>query len=374
MTMISSQVVHDPIALFRNCLVIEDPRIDRNKKYPLVNILFFAFVAILSDQQSWYEIHTFCQVNLGWFSQFFDTSSGVPSHDTFRRVFSLIEPRQLEEVIIAWTEQIRARSALPRVIVLDGKSLRGVAWKLSPSQLHILNAWDANANLFLGQMTIECKTNEITAAPQLLDKLNIQGAVITLDALMTQREIANTIVKKNGNYVMAVKGNQGTLYEEIRLYFSCNHPGGSLARTVEKNRGRVESRTCFQASADWLKKETVWPGLKGIFKIETEVNYEGKLSKQERYYITSLNTQAEELLTLSRSHWSIENQLHRSLDVFFKEDASQEHERNAASNLSILRKIAFSLLKAIDPHKKVKLKMKECSYSPEFRFRCLLGK
>ncbi len=374
MSVMPSEILQNPLALFRQFEVIDDPRIDRHKRYPLLNILVFAFVAIMSDQQSWYEIRAFCISNLDWFSQYIDVSSGIPSHDTFRRVFCLLNPQQLEKVIICWAEETRAsRNIGKRIIVLDGKSLRGVAWKMDLTQLHILNAWDATEDQFLGQMTIGCKTNEITAAPKLLRNLNIEGAIVTVDALMTQREIARTVIEQKGDYVMALKGNQGSLYEDVQLYFSSVQEGMSCARSVEKNRGRVEIRTCTMASADWVENKDAWSGLKNLFKIDSEIYYEGKATQESRYYMTSLQTGSMELLGLARKHWSIENGLHRSLDMIFKEDSAQEHDRNAAVNLSILRKVALSLLKAVDSHKKLKLKMKECAYSPIFRSRCLLG-
>jgi predicted transposase YbfD/YdcC len=374
MSAVSIEILQNPLALFRQFEVIEDPRIERHKRYPLLNILIFTFVAIMSDQQSWYEIHAFCMSNLGWFSQYIDVSSGVPSHDTFRRVFCLLDPQQLEKVIISWAEETRLhRNIERRIIVLDGKSLRGVAWKINQTQLHILNAWDATANQFIGQMTIDCKTNEITAAPKLLKNLNLDGAIVTVDALMTQKEIASTVIEQKGDYMMALKGNQGRLYEDVQLYFSTIQEGMSCARTLEKNRGRVEMRTCTMASADWLENKDCWVGLKNLFKVDTEIYYEEKVIKETRYYMTSVERGASEYLELARKHWSIENGLHRSLDMTFREDSAQEHDRNAAANLSILRKVALSLLTIIDVHKKLKLKIKECAYSPAFRSRCLLG-
>ncbi len=374
MSTVSVQLLQNPLTLFRQFEVIEDPRIERHKQYPLINVLVFAFVAIMSDQQSWYEIRAFCLANLDWFSKYIDISAGVPSHDTFRRVFSLLNPEQLESVIIAWAEETRLQKGNEkRIIVLDGKSLRGVAWKINQAQLHILNAWDATENQFLGQMTIDCKTNEITAAPKLLKNLSLEGAVVTVDAIMTQKEIAKTVIDQKGDYVMALKGNQGSLYEDVQFYFTSIGEGMHCARSVEKNRGRVEIRTCTMGPANWLENKDSWVGLRNLFKIESEVYYEGKTTKETRYYMTSLEAGASEVLTIARKHWSIENGLHRSLDMVFKEDASQEHDRNAAANLSILRKVALSLMKAIDPHKKLKLKMKECAYSPIFRSRCLMG-
>jgi predicted transposase YbfD/YdcC len=342
MSVASDQILQNPLVLFRQFEIIEDPRINRRKRYPLLNILVFTFVALMSDQQSWYEIQAFCIANLDWFAQYIDVSAGVPSHDTFRRIFCLLKPNCIEQIIIKWAEECRAQKTIEkRVIVLDGKSLRGVAWKISQTQLHILNAWDATENQFLGQMTIDCKTNEITAAPTLLKNLNIEGAVVTVDALMTQKTIADAVIEQKGDYLMALKGNQGVLYKDVCLYFSNIEEGMSCARSLEKNRGRVEIRTCTKASANWLEQQDSWRGLKTLFKIDSEIHYEGKTTRETKYYLTSLTEEASELLGIARKHWSIENGLHRSLDVVFKEDAAQEHDRNAAANLSVLRKVAL---------------------------------
>jgi predicted transposase YbfD/YdcC len=376
MSEISKDVLSDPLALFRQFEIIEDPRIDRHRRYPLINILVFAFVAILSDQQSWYQIFAFAKANLEWFRQFIDTSSGVPSHDTFRRVFSLLDPSYLEQAVICWTEELRLKNRMKnhRIVILDGKALKGVSWKINDKQLYVLNAWDAEANLFLGQLTIGEKTNEITAAPQLLEKLNLENTLVSVDAIMTQKEIAEKIIDGGGNYVMALKGNQGTLFEDVKLYFSEIHEGMSCWQMLEKNRGRIEIRTCTVSSdIGWLEQKKEWKGLKSIFKVDSEISYENQTAKETRYFIISLETDASSCLYFARKHWSIENGLHRTLDINFKEDNCQVHDRNAASNLSILRKIALSLLKAIDPDKRLIWKMKEAAYSATFRTRCLLG-
>lgn len=355
--------------------IVEDPRIDRSKKYPLINILIFAFVAILSDQSSWYQIEEFCRESLNWFSSFLDVSRGVPSHDTFRRVFSIIDPQQFEKAVISWIEKTRNKCGVDkRVIALDGKSLRGFSWKINEEKLHILNAWDSTNSQFLGQISIESKTNEITAAPKLLDLLNIKNAIITVDAMMTQLDIARAISDKKGDYVMALKGNQGTLFNDVRLYFSEIENGMSCSRTIEKNRGQVEIRTCVKTEKiQWLDHFEKWKNLKAIFKVESETYKEGKTHVEKRFYLTSLNYEASKLLNIVRQHWNIENKLHRTLDVHFKEDSSQEHNKNAAANLSILRKLAISLLKQIDKKKTLISKLKKAAYSENFRKRCLLG-
>lgn len=197
----------NPLSLLSHFTAIEDPHLDRQKKYPLINILVYAFVSILSDQQSWYEIEAFSRVNLEWFDQYLDTSCGVPSHDTFRRVFSLLDPTALEQLILLWTEEMRKTHSDTslRVVALDGKALKGVSWKVSQEKLYTLNAWDVAEQNCIGQMTIGEKTNEITAAPELLKLLNLKDTVITTDALLTQREIARTIIDKGGGICYGIK-------------------------------------------------------------------------------------------------------------------------------------------------------------------------
>jgi predicted transposase YbfD/YdcC len=277
--------------------------------------------------------------NLDWFEQFIDISSAVPSHDTFRRVLSLLNPSQLEQAVIYWTEELRLKNKMKkyRLVILDGKALKGVPWKVNDQQLYVLNAWDAESNLFLGQLTIGEKTNEITAAPQLLEKLNLESTIVSVDAIMTQKEIAEKIIDGGGNYVMALKRNQGTFFEDVKLYFSEIQEGMSSWQTLEKNRGRIESRTCITSfDIEWLTPKKEWKGLKGIFKIDSEISYEGQIARETRYFITSLEIDAFSCLYFARKHWSIENGLHRTLDIHFREDSCQVHDRNAASNLSIL--------------------------------------
>lgn len=366
---------NEPSSIIDFFAIVEDPRISRSKRYPLINILVFTFVAIMSDQLSWYQISDFCETNKDWFAEFLDVTSGVPSHDTFRRVMSLIDPKQLEPAVIKWIESMRTKlKSSQRIVALDGKSLRGVAWKINEAQLHILNAWDATENKFIGQLTIESKTNEITAAPQMIQLLNLEKTIITVDALMTQKEVATTIIDKGGDYVMALKGNQETFFEDVKLYFNDLNFGMSCARTLEKNRGQIEIRTCTKTEdISWLSQKDGWAGLKSLFRIDSEITKEGKTAVESRYYITSLLIDAAELLNIARKHWSVENQLHRTLDIHFKEDGCQVHDRIAAANLSVLRKLALSLLKQIYPQKTLISKLKKAAYSPEFRRECLLG-
>ncbi len=326
--------VKNPLLLLEMFEAIEDPRIERHRRYPLKNILCFTFVAILSDQQSWYQIVDFCEINLDWFSELIDVSAGVPSHDTFRRVLSLLRPEILAEILTKWAENLRNTSdSNSNVVAIDGKALRGVPWKLSEEELYTLNAFEPGTGLCLGQVEVDSKSNEITAMPKLLDALNLKGTVVTTDALLTQKSIAQHIRNKEAHYLLALKGNHQMFFEETKLYFDIDHTGEFCWRTLEKNRGYVEERTCM-VSGDTQGWQTLeeWPELKRVLRISLKRTREGNISIENRYYITSLEAGALTYLEAVRSHWSVENQLHRTLDIIFLEDAAQEHNRTAAAN------------------------------------------
>jgi len=371
-----SHCIPNPLPLIRCFQIVEDPRIERHKVYPLENILIFAFVAILADQQSWYQIADFSEANLEWFEEFVDVSSGVPSHDTFQRVFSLIRPEVLRRVLTDWTNSLREKCNSPiKLVAIDGKSVRGVPWRQSDEELHILNAFEPGLGLCLGQVEVNSKTNEIGAMPDLLDALELRGAIVTTDALLTQKSIAQKIRDKGAHYLLALKGNHPALWEEAKLYFDEVHEGMFVWKTLEKNRGFIEERTCTVSGNTWgWESLAEWPDISHVIKIRSERSRDGKTSVEERYFITSAKLGAAEYLCSVRSHWGIENKLHRTLDVLFLEDASQQHDRTTAANLSVLRKMAVSMLGQIDPKKTMVSKRKKAAYDPQYRRKLLIGK
>lgn len=369
------EVVKDPLPLVRYFEIIEDPRMDRCKRYPLENVLLFAFVAILADQQSWYQITEFTEYNLEWFGQFVDVSGGAPSHDTFRRVFSLIEPQWLESILTAWTSQLRQKCGSKlEVVAVDGKSIRSVPWRGSDDGLHLVNAWESSSGLCLGQVAVDTKSNEITAAPELLKTLDIRGAVVTTDAMLAQKSLAKQILDQGADYFLALKANHPLLLEDTKLYFNSQHLEQFGWQTIEKNRGFVEVRRCL-VSGDTKGWETLsqWPGLKRVVELSCERWRDGQTSKDTRYFITSVDASAKQYMEIARAHWGIENKLHRTLDVLFLEDACQVHERTTAANLAVLRKLALGLIKQILPTKSLVSKRKRAAYSPDFRKDLLCG-
>lgn len=371
-----TEVIPNPLPLVQRLTLIEDPRIERHKVYPLENVIVFAFVSILSDQQSWYQIVDFCQANLEWFEEFIDVSSGVPSHDTFRRVFGLLRPEVLRKVLADWASFLRKDCGSEiKLIAIDGKSVRGVPWRQSDEELHILNAFEPHLGLCLAQVGVDSKTNEIGAMPDLLSSLNLKGALITTDALLTQKSIAQQIRNQKGHYLLALKGNHPSFFEEAKLYFTEVHRGMFTWRTLEKNRGYVEERTCLVSgnTRGWETLEE-WPDLRRVLLIRSKRTRDGKTTTEERYYITSIDLGAQDLLESVRSHWGIENKLHRTLDVLFLEDAAQEHDRTTAENLSALRKMAVSVLGNMDPAKSLVSKRKRAAYDANYRRKLLYGK
>lgn len=371
-----SKLVPNPLPLIQQLSLIEDPRVERHKVYPLENIIMFAFVAILSDQQSWYQVVDFSEANLEWFSEFLDVSSGVPSHDTFRRVFGLLRPEVLQRVLSDWANFLRKDcGSNVKLIAIDGKSVRGVPWRQSDEELHTLNAFEPHLGLCLGQVGVNSKTNEIGAMPDLLSSLCLKGTVVTTDALLTQKSIAQQIRNQGGDYLLALKGNHGTLFKEAKLYFTELHTGMFSWRTLEKNRGFVEERSCLVSGCThgWETLEE-WPDLRRVLLVRSQRTRDGKTTTEERYYITSAELGAKPLLESVRAHWGIENKLHRTLDVLFLEDASQEHERTTAENLSTLRKMAVNVLNSMDPAKSLVSKRKRASYDAQYRRKLLLGK
>ena len=253
--------------------------------------------------------------------------------------------------------------------------LRGVPWKLCEDKVHIVHAFETESKLCLAQVRVADKSNEITAVPELLKAINIEGAVITSDALITQKEITQQIVESKGDYFMALKANHPTLYDEAKLYFSVTHEGQYSWRILEKNRGYVEERTCTVSgnTVGWELLDQ-WQGLTVIVRISSVRWIDGKESREERYYLTSKISSGKHYLHISRSHWSVENLLHRTLDVSFLEDACQIHDKNAATNVSVMRKLAISLLRQALPERSLVSKRKKAAYDPEFRRDLLEGK
>jgi predicted transposase YbfD/YdcC len=334
---------------------LPDPRVSRTRDHELLAILLIAIMAIVCGANHCTEIALFGRSKQTWFEQWLPLPNGIPSHDTFSRVLARLDPDAFQQRFLSWIAAV-SEITKGQVIAIDGKTLRHSydTWS-SKSPIHMVSAWAAANHLVLGQLKVDDKSNEITAIPELLGLLDIAGCVVTVDAIGCQKKIAQAIVKHRGHYVLAVKRNQETLFQEMQERFDLaqaddfRHVQHDYHKTVDKEHGRIEVRQCWTIfDPDYLLSLTGskhWPGLAAIVKVQSERRVGDQTSEQVRYYITSLPGKARQVLSAVRAHWQIENSLHWVLDIGFREDESRVRKDHAAENLAVLRRIALNMLK-----------------------------
>lgn len=345
---------------------ITDPRIDRHKAHPLSTILMVAICGVISGAESFVDMEDFGNAKREWLGSFLDLSNGVPSHDTFGRVFSLIDPKQFQESFALWMRSCVELSD-GKVIAIDGKTNRRTFGRLTKA-LHTVSAFATANGVSLGQVTTDQKSNEITAIPELLKILDITGCLITTDAMGCQSDIAADIVNRSGDYLLAVKGNQGLLYRDIKACFA-RLPGDQtlqemhMSHTTENSgHGRVEKRVCDVLSGayviDQLRHKNNWVGLRTIVRVTATRTSKktGEVTDASRYYICSLKDPgAERIQRAVREHWGVENGLHWTLDMAMREDESRIRTDHAPANMSVLRHIALNLVR-MDKTRKIGIK------------------
>lgn len=326
---------------------VEDPRIDRKKLYPIGEILFLTLAAVLCGIQSWRGVADFGHERLDWLRSFMPFEEGIPSHQTVGRVFSLIKPLALKNVFTQFLSSITGKTEEEIIIAFDGKTLRGSYDKeKNQKSLHILNACAIDNGISLGQLVVDSKTNEITAMPELLNQLDLKGVTITADALNTQKEIVKTIIKAQNDYVLPVKNNHANLAEDIALEFSTRAiQKENLYQTIEKEHGRIDTRTYKILDIENIKNAEEWAGLAAIGQAITESYKNGKTTQEVRYYIMSFSCNVERFARAVRGHWGVENKLHWVLDVTFGEDSSRIRKDHAPANMSLVKKLALNLLR-----------------------------
>jgi predicted transposase YbfD/YdcC len=333
------------ISIFGN---VEDPRSHINQLHDLVDILLIGIISVICGAETWKQMSEFANSKDDFFRKFLSLKNGLPSEDTINRVFSSIDSDQFENCFIEWVNSISELSK-GQVIAIDGKTLRGAKSKGKKSPVHMVSAWANENNLVLGQIKVHEKSNEITAIPELLDKLMIQGNIITIDAMGTQTDIAEKIVKNGADYILAVKENQKQLLEEVIDEFKFSKDV-EIDTNIDMGHGRIETRKCSVVSNFLFieNQNDKWKKLNQIIKIESIREFKNSnkpTEKATRYYISSLENSAHQYQKNIRSHWGIENKLHWTLDVGFSEDASRKRTGNAAQNYSVLLKIALNLLR-----------------------------
>lgn len=339
---------------------VEDPRASDNQTYQFESLIGITLCAIIAGANGISDIHHYAISKRDWLSSWLDLSSEIPSYTTFWWLLVRMDPNQTERLFRTWLKSLN-EAELKEVIAIDGKRVKGASKKRSKSILHMVSAWSSARGLILGQLKTHEKSNEITAIPELIDSLDITGAVITSDAMGCQTAIAQKIIDKGSDYVIGLKGNQGALHDEVINYYeqakAVDFKDVPVAhyQSVDKGHGRLEERSIYVTSdIDWLPMREDWAGLESIVMIDSKRTAGEKISRETRYYITSLDPNPERIARTIRSHWGIENCVHWVLDVTFQEDASQISTGNAAENLSILRRLSLNILR-LDSDKKTSL-------------------
>lgn len=326
---------------------IADPRLDRQKKHKLQDIFFITLCAVICGADNWVAIEEFGKAKIDWFTEVLRLEHGIPAHDTFGDVFAAIDSKQFSECFTNWVSDL-ANLTQGEVIAIDGKCLRRSIDNASKkSAIHMVSAWAQRNSLVLGQTKVDGKSNEITAIPRLLSRLDIAGTVITIDAMGCQKKIAQQIVQQAGDYVLSLKGNQGKLHEDVATYFTSPLSPEAAIVTVDGGHGRVETRAIrVTGEIAWLKERHDWVGLKSILAVTATRESNNKVTEETRYFISSLDANNPAKLEHAvRAHWAIENNLHWVLDIAFDEDNNRTRKGHSAANLAIIRHIALNLIK-----------------------------
>lgn len=324
---------------------LEDPRREKCKKHLLSDLIAISICAVICGAETWEQIEEYAIVKEDWLRSFLILPNGIASHDTFNRLYSNLCPLKFEECFSSWVASL-AKITEGEIIAIDGKTICGAKVN-GKSPIHMVSAWACENNLVLGQIKVNEKSNEITAIPNLLEVLALEGTIVTIDAMGCQTEIAKKIIENKANYVLAVKSNQGLLHEQIKDEFRFSK-SVSFSNDLDYGHGRIETRIC-SVITDFKHIENTekWSNLKAIVRVESEREFKKTGIKESaiRYYITSLNETPEKLQYIIRSHWAIENKLHWSLDVAFNEDLNRKRAGNASQNFSLINKVALNLAK-----------------------------
>lgn len=370
-----------PPTILEHFAELTDPRVLLKTRHKLIDIVVITICAVICGSDDWTEIVTFAKAKRKWFGSFLELPNGIPSHDTFGRVFSLLSPEEFQRCFLNWIQSVFCVTD-GQVVAIDGKKLRHSYDRgNNKSAIHMVSAWASENGLTLGQVKTEEKSNEITAIPKLLELLEIKGCIVTIDAMGCQKKIAAKIVDEGADYVLALKGNQGTLSEDIELFFTDALENEfkdivfDFHETVDGGHGRVEVRRYWSVSdIDWLDQKKDWKRLTTIAMVESERHIAEKISVERRFYIASINNDAELLAKAIREHWGIENKVHWVLDVAFREDDSRIRKGYSSENLAVVRHIGLNLLRNEKSRKiGIKAKRKLAGWDEDYLLKVIGG-
>jgi predicted transposase YbfD/YdcC len=356
---------------------ITDPRMKRKRRHELVPILAISVLAVLCGAQGFTDIADFGLAKQYWLQTFLSLPNGIPSHDTFARVFALLDMEKFQAAFLEWTKAVSQLSE-GRLIAIDGKTLRhSFDTAAEKAAIHLVSAWGKQNGIFLGQLQVDAKSNEITAIPKLLELINLKGAIVSIDAMGTQTEIASDIVDKGGDYVLALKGNQETTFAEVKQMFDNPTTQVEQVITTDKGHGRIEERT-YRVITDLSSMQTRgrWKNLMAVASVACTVWKNSVSSTETRYFLASVKD-ATQLADAIRGHWSIENTLHWCLDVTLGEDQCRIRNKQAPANFALLRKFAISRLKqdtvSLHAQKSIRRKQKISGWDHQYLLNNFLG-
>lgn len=348
---------------------LEDPRQQGKVKYPLNEIILIALCASICGADTFIEFVEFGEAKIDFLKTLLPFENGIPSHDTFGAVFSNIDRKRFSELFVKWVQALQ--SQIPTLVAIDGKTVRrSMNGEIPP--VHIISAWASDQNLVMGQVKTEVKSNEIKAIPELLEMLVLKNALVSIDAMGCQKEIAERIISRKADYLLAVKGNQRNLHAELALVFDTNDADMAPFKVLEqefldKNHGRIEKRI-YSVTWDvkYLEAKANWPGLQSIGRVRSIREINGKTSDETRYFICSKRLETEEFAKAVRSHWNIENCLHWVMDVVFRDDDSRVRIRNAAANFVTLKHITLNMLKLMPGKQSMRVRRKRASWDNDY--------